>query len=456
MTELKNLMISVSGVRGIVGQGLTPQVAMQFALAYGSEYGPGKIVVGRDSRVTGTMIKYAVWSGLLATGCDVIDIGIAPTPTTEMMVEKEEHAGGLIITASHNPREWNALKLLAPDGLFLDPDQGTRLLDRVKCADFRYAAWDQMGRVERYDRAIEEHVDAILALPRIDCEAIRQRRFKIVADCCNGAGGVILPLLFQKLGCRVIFLNQEPNGWFPRSPEPVPANLTELCDAVRLHQADMGIAVDPDVDRLAIVSDQGVPLGEEYSLAIAVETILKNTPGPVVVNASTSRAIDDIAAQYSQPVYRTPVGEIHVATRARELRAVIAGEGNGGVIYPELHIGRDAPVGISLLLQACIEFDGNLTELHHGLPQYAMIKDKVALSFDTDARLLVERLEEKHASKKIDKTDGLKLLYENSWVHIRASNTEPIIRVIAEAPDPEQAERLVQNFKSEISQLEKR
>ncbi|HNR67735.1 MAG TPA: phosphoglucosamine mutase [bacterium] len=453
MAEFKNLMISVSGVRGLVGDGLTPEVVMRFALAYASEYGPGKIVVGRDSRVTGNMVKYAVWSGLMAAGCDVIDIDIAPTPTTELLTEKQEHAGGIIITASHNPKEWNALKLLAPDGLFLDSVQADRLLARVKNSDFHFATWDRMGRILPYSNAIAEHVDAILKLAILDIPAIRRRQFTVVADCCNGAGGVILPLLLEKLGCRVIFLNQEPTGLFPRSPEPIPENLGDLCEAVRLYQADLGIAVDPDVDRLAIVSDRGLPLGEEYTLVMAAQVILRKTPGPVVINASTTRAIEDLADLYQVPVFRTPVGEIHVASRARQVGAVIAGEGNGGVIYPELHLGRDAPVGIALLLQACVNHGGTLSHLHRELPQYTMIKDKVPLSFDTNAKELVKNLEKRHSDEKLDRTDGLKVVYDNGWVHIRASNTEPLIRIIAEMPVRQAAEQLVQKFKSEIQEM---
>ena len=456
VAKLKNLMISVSGVRGIIGDGLTPEVVVQFAQAYGSEFGPGKIVVGRDSRVSGEMLKNAVCGGLMAVGCDVVDIGIAPTPTTELMTEKSEHAGGIIITASHNPREWNALKLLAPDGLFLTAGQGDRILKRLQEESYRFAEWDKIGKVTTDTSAIREHIQRILALDLVDADRIAEKKFKIVADCCNGAGGTILPDLFEALGCEVDFLNLEPNGLFPRSPEPIPENLGELCQAVIEHGADLGIAVDPDVDRLALVSEKGVPLGEEYTLALTTHFVLSKTPGDVVVNASTTRAIDDIAREFGATVHRTKVGEIHVATRAREIGAVMAGEGNGGVIYPALHPGRDAPVGIALVLQMLAETERPVSQVHAALPQYAMVKDKVALSFDADARGVVERLAESHRHEHTDTIDGVKILYDTSWVHIRASNTEPIIRIIAEAPSGDEARELVQRFKEQIRKLESR
>ncbi len=452
MAELKNLMISVSGVRGVVGEGLTPEVAMKFAQAYGCEF-PGKIVVGRDSRVTGNMLKYAVWSGLMSVGCDVVDIDIASTPTTELVTEHPDHAGGIILTASHNPKQWNALKLLAPDGMFLRREQGDKIAVRVQNNDFEFAPWDKMGAVAAYANAGEEHIESILDLPIIDADLIRSKKFKVAADCVNGAGGAILPQLFEALHCEVIFLNKEPNGWFPRHPEPTPENLGELSQAVVRHKADLGVAVDPDVDRLALVSEQGRPLGEEYTLALATKFVLGKTPGDVVVNASTTRAIDDVAKEAGGRVHRTKVGEINVAVKAKQIGAVMAGEGNGGVMFPALHIGRDAPVGIALILQFMAETGEKLSSLHASIPQYSMIKDKIELGFGADAKGLVDKLVEKHANDSINTLDGLKILYSNSWVHIRASNTEPIIRIIAEAPTRAQALEMVDDFKKEVEGL---
>jgi phosphomannomutase len=451
VSDLKNLMVSISGIRGIVGDGLTPEVVVQLAQAYGSEFGPGRIVVGRDSRVTGNMIKYAVWAGLMSVGCDVLDIGIASTPTTEMITEQKENSGGIIITASHNPREWNALKLLAPDGLFLSPDAGEKIISKMKSRDFAFAPWDKIGQVVAYEHAAKDHIDAVLALDVINQAAIRRNRFKIVVDCVNGAGGTILSQLLEILGCDAVFINQEPHGRFPRNPEPVPGNLRELCDAVQSHQADIGFAVDPDVDRLAIVSEKGIPLGEEYTLALVTDFLLAKNPGKVVVNASTTRAIDDIANKHGGQVFRTRVGEIHVSLKARQIGAVICGEGNGGVIYPKLHLGRDAVVGMALVLQHLAESGKSISKLKEALPQYSMVKDKLSLPFDANAREIVQCLIRAHAGETIDTIDGAKFLYKDSWVHIRASNTEPIIRIIAEAPEEEEAGELVELFKKEIA-----
>ncbi len=453
MGQFKNLMVSVSGVRGIVGEGLTPNVAMLFAQAFGSQF-PGKVVVGRDSRITGPLLKHAVWSGLMSVGCDVVDIDIATTPTTELITERPEHSGGIIITASHNPKQWNALKLLGPDGLFLNQELGDIIVDRIRNENFAFAPWDKTGNIEKYDNAAGYHIDLLLDLSLINVSDIKSKKFKVVVDCCNGAGGVILPQLFDALGCNAIFLNKEPNGMFLREPEPVPKNLTELINAVKEHNADIGFAVDPDVDRLALVSEKGRPLGEEYTLALATKFVLSHTPGDVVVNASTTRAIDDIVKNAGARVHRTPVGEIHVASRAKEINAVIAGEGNGGVIYPEFHAGRDALAGIALILQYMTEAGEPLSELHKKAPHYTMVKDKIQLSFEADAKRIVASFTDSHSDKNMNTIDGVKLLFRDSWVHVRASNTEPIIRIIAEAPTRQQALEMVKDYKKEIKKLE--
>lgn len=450
---MKNLKISVSGVRGIVGDGLTPDVVLRFAQAYGSEFGPGTIVVGRDSRLTGEMLQYAVWSGLMSVGCDVLDVGVVPTPTVELAVEAPKCAGGIIITASHNPKEWNALKMLAPDGLFLNPDQGQNVLFRVQNGHIAHAAWDRIGSMNRDRRAVARHLKAIVELDHIDVDRIRGRRFRIVADPCRGAGGTVLPQLFDLLGCEAHIINAEPDGRFPRSPEPVAENLDELCRAVREHGADLGIAVDPDVDRLHLVSEKGEPIGEEYTLALAVQFALCKRAGDVVVNVSTSRVIDEIATSYGGRVSRTPVGEIHVASMARTIGAVVAGEGNGGIIYPPLHLGRDAVVGIALILQHLAETGRKLSEMYSALPRYVMIKTRVELPFEADAAGYVKELANRHKGEDGDTTDGIKFFGDRSWVHIRASNTEPIIRVIAEAPTREQAEKEAARYVSEIERI---
>ena len=434
------LLVSVSGIRGVVGDGLTPELVLRVAQAYGSWLGGGKVVLGRDSRVTGEMLRGAVISGLMAVGCDVVDLGICPTPTTEIATERHGD-GGIIITASHNPIEWNALKLLAPDGLFLDEDQGREVMRRMESGDFRFARWDGIGKLSHYTGAVKEHVAEILNLPFLNVREIRRRRFRVVADCVNGAGGVILPYLLERLGCEYEILHEEANGLFPRKPEPLPEHLGELGEAVKAFGADFGLAVDPDVDRLALVDENGRPLGEEYTLALAADFVLSKRPGPVVVNASTTRAIDDLAARYGASVIRTKVGEIHVAKKAREVNATIAGEGNGGVILPDVHLGRDAPVGLALVLQGLLEKNEPISAWYAGLPQYFMVKDRIEVG-TVSAAEIVERYRESLSGASVDLTDGVKVLLGNAWVQVRPSNTEPIIRVMAEAPTPEEARRL--------------
>ncbi len=434
------LLVSVSGIRGVVGNGLTPELVLRVAQAYGSWLGGGKVILGRDSRVTGEMLRGAVISGLMAVGCDVVDLGICPTPTTEIATERHGD-GGIIITASHNPIEWNALKLLAPDGLFLDEEQGAEVMRRMDAGDFRYAKWDGVGKLSHFAGAVKEHVAEILNLRFLDVRGIRRRRFRVVADCVHGAGGVILPYLLDRLGCEAKILHEEANGLFPRKPEPLPEHLGELGEAVRAFGADFGLAVDPDVDRLALVDESGRPLGEEYTLALATDFVLSKRPGPVVVNASTTRAIDDLAARYGATVVRTKVGEIHVAKKAREVGATIAGEGNGGVILPDVHLGRDAPVGLALILQGLLEKGEPISRWHSSLPQYAMVKDRIEVG-SVPAPEIVERYKEKLGPADVDLTDGVKLLLEDAWVQVRPSNTEPIVRVMAEAPTPERARRL--------------
>ncbi|MFQ5707335.1 MAG: phosphoglucosamine mutase [bacterium] len=435
------MMISVSGVRGIVGQGFTPEVALNFAQAFGTFVNGGKVVLGRDSRVTGEMLKNAVSSGLTSVGCDIIDVGVCPTPTTQLAVEKLNAAGGIMITASHNPIMWNGLKLIGADGLFLDAVQGQKVLEISRGQSYSHASWDQIGGVVRYDKSIEEHIEAILSLGYLDLAKIKERKFKVVLDCVCGAGANLVPLLLERLGCSVIGLNCEPTGLFPRNPEPVPENLSELCQAVRRENADLGIAVDPDSDRLALVSETGEPLGEERTLALAVKFVLGKKPGKVVINASTSRVTEDIAQEYHATVTRTKVGEIHVAKKMREIGAVIGGEGNGGVILPDVHLGRDAPVGIALTLQYLAEFGGTLSQLNAQMPNYVISKNKVELG-NLNVEAALGKLRELYANETLDFTDGVKIVRADSWIHVRPSNTEPIMRVIAEASTREASEAL--------------
>jgi len=445
-------MVSVSGVRGIVGDGLTSQNVMQFAQAFGNYLGNGEVVVGRDSRVSGTMFKHAVFAGLMAAGCDIIDIGLCSTPTAQMAVEKLKARGGIVITASHNPIQWNALKLLDSTGMFLDETQGEKVIKRVENGEFQNVQWDQVGKIENYQNATEDHLKAILKLDMISPTQIAKKKFKVVIDCVNGAGGTILPSLMQELGCQAVFMNEETTGLFPRSPEPLPENLKDLCEKVVSEKADIGFAVDPDVDRLAIVSEKGKPLGEEYTLVLAIKYILKKKDGPIVVNASVTQAVDDLTKKYSAEIIRTKVGEIHVAKKMKQVKAAVGGEGNGGVILPELHLGRDAPLGIALTLQQLAEYKGTISELHQSLPQYFQSKNRIEIK-DMDVSFIMDSIVKKYKKEKIDKTDGVKILWADCWVHIRPSNTEPIIRIYSEAKSMEEADALGFKFIKEIQSI---
>ncbi len=445
-------MINISGIRGVVGDGLTPQVVMKFAQAFGTYLGNGKVVVGRDSRVTGPMFKHAVFSGLMAAGCDIIDIGVCPTPTVEMTVKKLKARGGIVVTASHNPLEWNALKLIDSSGMFLDESQGKKVIEIADNNELQNVTWDQVGKVVHYEHAIKDHIKAILKLEIISPDKIAKKRFKVVIDCVNGAGGTILPSLMKELGCDAIFINKEPTGLFPRSPEPLPENINELCEKVVSEKADIGFAVDPDVDRLAIVSEKGKPLGEEYTLVTAINYVLGKKDGPLVVNASVTQAVDDLAAKYNTEVFRTKVGEIHVSKKMKLVKAAIGGEGNGGVILPDLHLGRDASLAIALTLQQLTEFSGTIWELHQSLPQYFQSKNRIEIK-DMDVPSILDQILNKHKKENIDKTDGIKIIWEDQWVHIRPSNTEPIIRIYSEAKSLEEADALSFKFINEIQNI---
>jgi len=445
-------MTSILGVRGVVGDGLTPQVIVNFAQAFGTYLGNGKVVVGRDSRVTGPMVKHAVFSGLLASGCDVIDVGICPTPTIQMAVEHLKARGGITITASHNPIEWNALKFIDSSGIFLDETQGKKVIKFVEKNNFQNVAWNQVGKIELYDEAIEHHIKSILKLSVIEPEKIVEKKFKVVIDCVNGAGGTILPQLLEILGCDVVVINEEPTGLFPRAPEPLPENLKELCKKVKSVKADIGFAVDPDVDCLAIVSEKGKPLGEEYTLALAVSYVLQKKNGPVVVNTSVSKVVDDIAKKYDTEVIRTKVGEIFVAQKMKEVKAAIGGEGNGGIILSDLHLGRDAPLGIALILQQLALSGKTISELYASLPQYFQSKNKFELK-EFSVTTVLDAIIEKYKKQKIDLTDGVKILWRNRWVQIRPSNTEPILRIYSEAKTAEEANALSFKFIKEIEKI---
>jgi phosphomannomutase len=451
------LMVSVSGVRGRVGGALTPDVVARYAAGFGAwakARAGGKranIVLGRDSRVSGPMFHRVVLSALQSVGCDVIDVGMAPTPTIQLAVEHHHAAGGLAVTASHNPIEWNALKFISPTGLFLDGDE-SREMRAIVDGEIPRAEWQLLGHFEADSAAISRHIERILAIPFIDVDGIRRRRFRVALDCVRGVGGVFMPRLLDELGCDVTAINLETDGVFPRSPEPVPENLGELEDLVRSSGAEIGLAVDPDVDRLALVSDQGKAIGEDYTLALAAKLVLRHREGNVVTNLSTSRIVDDMAAEQGRKVIRAPVGEVNVATRMRSENAPIGGEGNGGVILSELHLGRDAPVGAAIILQLLLEEGRPLSEIVAQYPRYSIVKDKLdrpAARLDDVYRSLTAAFPDAAA----DTQDGLRLTWPDRWVHVRPSGTEPIVRVIAEAPSNEEAQALIAKCRAPLDAL---
>src|SRR5438876_9924013 len=449
------LMVSVSGVRGLVGTDLTPEVVAGWAAAFGTWARDGmrpsgrravrpSIVVGRDARTSGPMFASAAIAGLQSVGCDVIDVGLVATPTVQLAVEHHRAAGGIILTASHNPIEWNALKFVGRDGIFLDTGAGTRVRELATGGgnSLPRATYDAIGRVAADADAISRHLAAVLALRGVNVRAIRRRRFRVALDTVRGAGGAVMPELFERLGCRVSAINLETDGLFPRPPEPVPENLKALAALVRRSKADIGIAVDPDVDRLPVVDEKGRPIGEDYTLAFAIRAVRPSGRQTVVCNLSTSLVVEDAAREFGARVVRAPVGEAHVARKIIELNAVIGGEGNGGVMYPALHVGRDAPVAAALVLSLLARERATVSELVARAPRYTIVKAKVPRG----ARLeqVYEALRQRFGDATVDRQDGLRLSWPDRWLHVRPSGTEPIIRLIAEAPTSADAERLIE------------
>jgi phosphomannomutase len=397
------------------------------------------------------MFHRIVVGTLQLAGCDVIDIGLTTTPGCQLAVEHHHAAGGLMLSASHNPIEWNALKLIGSSGLFLESSEGTEMRALVD-SGIPYANWQDIGAVIPDDEAANRHMEAVLRIPYLDVKAIRRRRFKVALDCVRGAGATIMPALLEGLGCEVVGINLEPDGRFPREPEPIPENLTELERLVSESGADIGFAVDPDVDRLALVSDAGRAIGEDYTLALAARLVLRHRRGPVVTNLSTSLLIDDVAREAGVDAVRAPVGEVNVAVRMRELRAPIGGEGNGGVILPEVHLGRDAPIGAALLLQLLLEEGRPLSAIVAALPRYVIVKDKLARP-NASLDAVYGALRSAFADATVDTQDGLRLSWPDRWVHVRPSGTEPIVRVIAEAPDEGAARELVRRSREPLDAL---
>ncbi len=444
-------IVSVSGIRGIVGETLLPEEALGWALAYGTMVKGGTVILGRDTRPSGEMLHAAVLAGLLSTGCQVIDLGIVPTPTLQLAVQYWQAEGAIALTASHNPVQWNALKFFDPLGMYLDTNGLKRLQAISESNDFRRAPWNGVGKIQPDETAIDRHIERILTC--VDVERIRSKRFRVVIDCVNGAACFISPRLLERLGCEVIPLFAEPTGVFQRDPEPIAENLTDLCRVVKETKADVGFAHDADVDRLAIVSDDGEALGEETTLVLAVYHVLAHKErGSVVTNLSTTMAVDEVAKQFGCPVFRTPVGDINVSKRLKEVKGAIGGEGNGGVIYPPIQYARDAIAALALVLEFMAMHDEPLSALVNRLPRYHIVKKRLPIS-TASVHDLLECLKTRYTAEEVIEEDGIKLRWDDHWVHVRPSGTEPILRVIAEAKTPERAENLCDEVIAELGRV---
>ena len=449
---MSKLMQSISGVRGIIGDNFSPEVISNFVSAFAHLTGHGKVILGRDSRPSGGFVSYIAKGTLMAMGCEVVDLGVVPTPTVQLMTEVLGADAGLVVTASHNPVQWNGLKFIGSDGMFLPPDKAEQLFGIAKGTVYRPVPVEKLGVITEDRESIDEHIKRILNLDYINVDALKKRKFKVALDTVNGAGGVIIPKLLKELGCKVFGINLEATGLFAHTPEPLPENLVDLGKTVRKNKADLGIALDPDVDRCAIVDEKGMPLSEEYTLTLATKFVLSKKMGSVVINMSTTRAVEDLARYYNCPIYRTPVGEIYVANQMKEKRAVIGGEGNGGVILPEIHLGRDAPIAVALTLQHLLEFGGSISDLKLQMPQYYMSKHKVSIE-GLKTEKIYKHFEKKYLKAELNNDDGMKFDFEDHWIHLRASNTEPVLRVIAEAKSAEEADKICFDIIKEINDL---
>ena len=457
------LIKSISGIRGTIGghagDNLTPLDVVKFTTAYArliAERNPGRkltIVIGRDARISGEMVANLVEGTLLGCGVDVVNVGLCTTPGTELAVTAHKADGGIIITASHNPRQWNALKLLNGEGEFLSDAEGKRVLAMAEEEDFAYPEIDGIGLVVSRESYNERHIEQVLALPLVDVEAVRARKFKVVVDAVNSVGGIVMPELLRRLGCEVVELNCEPTGEFAHNPEPLPQNLTQIAQVIVREKADLGIVVDPDVDRLAFVNEDGTMFVEEYTLVAVADYVLSHKVGNTVSNLSSSRALRDVTERHGGRYYASAVGEVNVVAKMKEVGAVIGGEGNAGVIYPELHYGRDALVGTALFLTHLAKCGMTMTQLRATYPAYYASKNKIELTPAIDVDKVLREIKARYAGEKVNDIDGVKIDFAENWVHLRKSNTEPIIRVYTEAKSMEEADALAQRFIGEIKQI---
>ncbi|WP_018674963.1 phosphoglucosamine mutase [Riemerella columbina] len=457
------LIKSISGIRGTIGgkvdDNLTPLDVVKFTSAFGTWLQNTKnkkdltLVIGRDARISGAMVSSLVVATLQGLGIDVIDLGLSTTPTVEIMVPELNADGGIILTASHNPKQWNALKLLNEKGEFISGDDGAKVLALAESEDFNYAEVDDLGAYTTRDDAFDIHIKQILDLPMVDAEAIKEKKFKVVLDAVNSTGGLAIPQLLEKLGCEVVKLYCEPNGHFPHNPEPLKEHLTDICELVKKEHADLGVVVDPDVDRLALIDEKGEMFGEEYTLVAVADYLLRHKKGVAVSNLSSSRALRDVAKGLDSDYKASAVGEVNVVSLMKAENAVIGGEGNGGIIYPDLHYGRDSLVGIALFLTHLAKENKTVSELRATYPAYFMGKKKIELTPDIDVDALLEQMKSRYQNEKVSTIDGVKIDFENNWVHLRKSNTEPIIRIYTEAKSQEEAEVLADKIIAEIKSI---
>lgn len=458
------LIKSISGIRGTIGgnpgDSLTPIDVVKFAAAFGSwatsKSNNNKIVIGRDARISGEMIGNLVCQTLIGLGIDVIDLGLSTTPTVEVAVPEEEAAGGIILTASHNPIQWNALKLLNHKGEFISGADGAEVLELAEAESFDFAEVLELGTITKDDSYINKHIEKILSIPLVDVNAIKEANFKVAIDCVNSTGAISLPPLLKALGVNTIKeLYCEPNGHFPHNPEPLPRNITDICSEIKSGDYDLGIVVDPDVDRLVFVQENGVPFGEEYTLVAVADYVLSENPGNTVSNLSSTVALRLVTEKHGGSYTAAAVGEVNVVTQMKNSNAVIGGEGNGGIIYPELHYGRDALVGIALFLTHLAKSGKTTSELRASYPNFHISKNKIQLTPDLDVDNVLSRIQEKYASEKINTIDGVKIEFGDNWVHLRKSNTEPIIRIYSEAESEDTAEKLAKQIMQDIERIVK-
>jgi phosphomannomutase len=454
------LIKSISGIRGTIGgtigENLTPIDAVKFAAAYGSwiknrNSGKVKVVIGRDARISGEMISSLVSSTVVGVGIDVIELGLSTTPTVEVAVPMENAQGGIILTASHNPKQWNALKLLNEKGEFISGQDGKEVLEAAESDQFQFAEVDDLGTITKDDSYLKKHIDAILDLDLVDKGAIENANISVVVDAVNSTGGVFVPAMLKALGVdQITELYCEPTGYFPHNPEPLPEHLTDLSDKIRETGADLGITVDPDVDRLALVCEDGTMFGEEYTLVAVADYVLSRTPGATVSNLSSTRALRDITEAIGQEYHASAVGEVNVVEKMKAVNAVIGGEGNGGVIYPELHYGRDSLVGIALFLSHFAHKKLKASELRDSYPKYTISKNKIQLTPEIDVDAVLSTMADRYKNEEVDTTDGVKIYIGKEWVHLRKSNTEPIIRIYSESKDLDAANELAHRIMNEI------